>query len=61
MVERAESIGGQVQVRSTPGQGTRVRVVVPLSGTQPEARSDAMSDAMSDTGSDTVSDTGSEA
>lgn len=30
MVERAEGIGGQLQVFSTPGQGTRVRAVLPL-------------------------------
>lgn len=32
MLERAEAMGGQLEVNSMVGQGTQVRVVVPLSG-----------------------------
>jgi two-component system, chemotaxis family, CheB/CheR fusion protein len=33
MTERARAIGGRLEVRSTPGQGTQVQVVVPLPDT----------------------------
>jgi two-component system, chemotaxis family, CheB/CheR fusion protein len=33
MTERARAIGGHLEVRSTPGQGTQVQVVVPLPNT----------------------------
>jgi signal transduction histidine kinase len=32
MRERAELIGGTLAIRSSPGEGTSVRLTVPLSG-----------------------------
>jgi two-component system sensor histidine kinase UhpB len=30
MKERAEAIGGQLEIESAPGEGTRIRVTVPV-------------------------------
>jgi signal transduction histidine kinase len=30
MRERAEAIGGQLEIHTQPGQGTQIRVTVPL-------------------------------
>jgi signal transduction histidine kinase/ligand-binding sensor domain-containing protein len=38
MRERAASIGGELTVESSPGEGTRVRLTVPLSGSSPQPR-----------------------
>ncbi|GIV77429.1 MAG: hypothetical protein KatS3mg050_1823 [Litorilinea sp.] len=35
MQERAVAIGGQVEIRSTPGHGTQVKVTIPLKGEHP--------------------------
>jgi PAS domain S-box-containing protein len=35
--ERLEAMGGQVQIESSPGQGARVSLIVPLRPTEPEA------------------------
>ncbi len=32
MRERAEAVGGSMEISSQPGQGTRIQVVVPLEG-----------------------------
>jgi signal transduction histidine kinase len=32
MQERAEIIGGKLEILSAPGQGTAVRVLIPLAG-----------------------------
>jgi signal transduction histidine kinase len=39
MMERAELVGGSLQITSPPGQGTTVRLVVPLAG-RPEVSSE---------------------
>jgi two-component system sensor histidine kinase DegS len=35
MRERVEELGGQIEVKSRPGEGTAVRVRVPLGGDTP--------------------------
>jgi signal transduction histidine kinase len=38
MRERAELIGGRLQVQSTPGQGTAITLLLPLSVREGDAR-----------------------